>query len=423
MKRLLLICICFNFGMQIYAQETLTISREEAETMFLHNNLLLVAEKLNIESQRAEVIQARLWPNPEFSVSEVNLWRTTGVESSPPMIGNLGRDQQIAFELTQLIQTAGKRQKLIALEEIDVSKAEQYLAHLLRGLKLELRTLLTELQFVQNAINIHQELIDHISKLTQAYQNQLNSGNISRAQYIRLKAQALEMEREILTLTQQSNEIQKELKVLLRIKPTDSIKITADGFVKDPKPYHAVSMEKVIDHAKENRPDYRLAILEQSYAEKMLAYEKAQRTPDLTLGVSYDRNGSTMLDFIGFGVSFDLPVFNRNNGNIKKAQISIKNAEVKKEQSLIAIENDIYLSYRSLQQAIDFLDKIDADYVGDLDLLLEKYTQNFVSRNVSMLEYFDFMDAYLSDKKIILEAQRDVNQKAEAFNYSIGKDL
>lgn len=182
-------------------------------------------------------------------------------------------------------------------------------------------------------------------------------------------------------------------------------------------------MEKIIDNASENRPDYKLAVLEQSYAEKMLAYEKAQRTPDLTLGVSYDRNGSTMLDFIGFGVSFDLPVFNRNKGNIKKAQISIKNAEVKKEQSLIAIENDIYLSYRSLQQAIDFLDKIDADYVGDLDLLLEKYTQNFVSRNVSMLEYFDFMDAYLSNKKIILEAQRDVNQKAEAFNYSIGKDL
>src|SRR5690554_8105941 len=72
MKRLFLIFICFNFGIHICAQETLTISREEAEAMFLQNNLLLVAEKLNIESQRAEVIQARLWPNPEFSVSEVN---------------------------------------------------------------------------------------------------------------------------------------------------------------------------------------------------------------------------------------------------------------------------------------------------------------------------------------------------------------
>lgn len=423
MKRLFLIFICFNFGIHICAQETLTISREEAEAMFLQNNLLLVAEKLNIESQRAEVIQARLWPNPEFSVSEVNLWRTTGVEPSPPLIGNFGRDQQIAFELNQLIQTAGKRQKLIALEEIDVSKSEQYFEHFLRGLKLELRTLLTELQFVQNAINIHQDLIDNISKLTQAYENQVKSGNISRTQYVRLKAQALEMEKEILTLTQQSNEIQKELKMLLRTNPTISIEITTDGFVKDTQAYRAIFMEKIIDNASENRPDYKLAVLEQSYAEKMLAYEKAQRTPDLTLGVSYDRNGSTMLDFIGFGVSFDLPVFNRNKGNIKKAQISIKNAEVKKEQSLIAIENDIYLSYRSLQQAIDFLDKIDADYVGDLDLLLEKYTQNFVSRNVSMLEYFDFMDAYLSNKKIILEAQRDVNQKAEAFNYSIGKDL
>jgi cobalt-zinc-cadmium efflux system outer membrane protein len=40
-----------------------------------------------------------------------------------------------------------------------------------------------------------------------------------------------------------------------------------------------------------------------------------------------------------------------------------------------------------------------------------------------MLEYFDFMDAYLNNKKIILEARKEVNQKAEEFHYSLGKDI
>ncbi|PJR04416.1 TolC family protein [Avrilella dinanensis] len=423
MRRILLFCVCITFGLQLQAQETLKISREDAETMFLQNNLLLISEKLNIESQKAEVIQARLWPNPEFSISEINLWKNSTVEPSPPFLGNFGRNQQIAFELQQLIQTAGKRKKLIALEEVDVSKAEQYFEDLLRGLKLELRNQLTELQYVQQSVKVHQNLIENISILTNAYQNQLNKGNISKAEYIRLKAQELEINKEILELTRESDEIQKELKLLLRINPNVSIEITNDGFVKDPKPYQSIFIEQVVENAKENRPDYKLALLEEEYSNKLLSYEKAQRIPDLTFGVNYDRNGNTMLDFVGFGVSFDLPFFNRNKGNIKKAQISIENAKVQKEQTVLTIENEIFLSYKSLQQAIDFLNKIDTDYEADLDLLLGNYTKNFTSRNVSMLEYFDFMDAYLNNKRIILEARKEVNQKAEELNYSLGKDL
>lgn len=423
MKNILLFFVMFGFGTHLNAQETLKISREEAETMFLQNNLLLISEKLNIESQKAEVIQAKLWPNPEFSINEINLWKNSTVEPSPPFFGNFGRNQQISFELEQLVQTAGKRKKLIALEEVDVSKAEQYFEDLLRGLKLELRNQLTDLQYIQQSIKVHQNLIDNISTLTNAYQNQLNKGNISKAEYVRLKAQELEIQKEILELTRESNEIQKELKLLLRTNPTVSIEITDDGFVKDTKPYEAIFIEQIVLDAKENRPDYKLALLEEEYSNKLLSYEKAQRIPDLTFGVNYDRNGNTMLDFVGFGVSFDLPVFNRNKGGIKKAQISIESAKYQKEQTVLTIENEIFLAYKSLQQAVDFIKDIEPDYEKDLDLLLENYTKNFTSKNVSMLEYFDFMDAYLENKKIILEAQKDVNQKAEELNYSLGKDF
>lgn len=423
MKRIILFCVSICFIGNIKAQETLKISREEAETMFLQNNLLLISEKLNIESQKAEVIQAKLWPNPEFSISEINLWRAREVEPSPPLIGNFGRNQQIAFELNQLVQTAGKRKKLIALEQVDVSKAEQYFEDLLRGLKLELRNQLTNLQYIQQSIKVYQNLIDNISTLTNAYQNQLNKGNISKAEYVRLKAQELEINKEILELTRESNEIQKELKLLLRTNPTVSIEITDDGFVKDTKSYEAIFIDQIVENAKKNRPDYKLALLEEEYSNKLLSYEKAQRIPDMTFGVNYDRNGNTMLDFVGFGVSFNLPVFNRNKGNITKAKLQIENAKVQKEQTVLTIENEIFLAYKSLQQAIDFVKNIEPDYENDLDLLLENYTKNFTSKNISMLEYFDFMDAYLENKKIILEAQKDVNQKAEELNYSLGKDF
>lgn len=427
MKKFLLFFVMVGFGTHLNAQETFKISRAEAEAIFLQNNLQLISEKLNIESQKAEVIQAKLWPNPEFSISEINLWATNrqtgGQEVSPPYWGNFGRNKQVAFELNQLVQTAGKRKKLIALEQVDVSKAEQYFEDLLRGLKLELRNQLTNLQHTQQSIKVHQNLIDHISILTNAYKNQLEKGNISKAEYIRLKAQELEINKEILELTRESNEIQKELKLLLRTDANVSIEITDDGFIKNTKPYEAIFIDQVVENAKENRPDYKLALLEEEYSNKLLSYEKAQRIPDMTFGVNYDRNGNTMLDFVGFGVSFDLPVFNRNKGGIKKAQISIESSKIQKEQTVLTIENEIFLNYKSLRQAIDFINEIEPDYEKDLDLLLDNYTKNFSTRNVSMLEYFDFMDSYLANKKIILEAQKDVNQKAEEFNYSLGKDF
>src|SRR5690554_1683812 len=169
MKNFLLLCFCM-LALKGHTQETLKISREQAEAIFLENNLLLISENLRIEQQKAKVIQARLWPNPSFSISEINAWasrkQTGGQEVSPPFWNDFGKNQQIAFEIEQLIQTAGKRKKLIALEQVDVSISEQYFEDLLRGLKLELRKQLTDLQFTQYSIQIHKQLIENISKLS-----------------------------------------------------------------------------------------------------------------------------------------------------------------------------------------------------------------------------------------------------------------
>lgn len=425
MKLTLFMCLSVIFGLQTQAQaqDTLKISRDKAEALFLHNNLLLMSEKLNIEKQKAEVIQARLWPNPSFSISEVNLWKNQTVESSPPFFGNFGRNQQVSFEINQLIQTAGKRQKLIALEEIDITKAEQYFEDLLRGLKLELRNKLTDFQFIKQSINVHKYLAQHISTLTDSYKKQLDHNTISQATYTRLKAQELKINKEILSLNVQLDEIRKELKVLLQINPATSLEITMDNFSRNTQAYKSVFMEKLIEEAKENRPDYKLTLLEKEYADRLLVYEKAQRIPDFTLGVNYDRNGNTMLDFIGVGVEFDLPIFNRNKGNIQKAKINIEAAKIEQNKTLITIENEILLSYKLLLKTIEFYEKIDVDYNQNLDFMLESYTKNLAKKNLSMLEYFDFLDTYIENKTIILESQKDINQKIEELNFYLGKDI
>jgi outer membrane protein, heavy metal efflux system len=63
-----LILILFLFSFSVKAQDTLKISREQCEAVFLKENLLLIAEKLNISQAEAMVLQAKLWPNPSLTI-------------------------------------------------------------------------------------------------------------------------------------------------------------------------------------------------------------------------------------------------------------------------------------------------------------------------------------------------------------------
>src|SRR5580658_1038907 len=47
--------------------DTLNISLDSAEGMFLHTNFQLIAQRYNIDANQALVIQAKLWPNPNLS--------------------------------------------------------------------------------------------------------------------------------------------------------------------------------------------------------------------------------------------------------------------------------------------------------------------------------------------------------------------
>ncbi len=47
--------------------DTLRINLDSAERLFISGNYTLLAQKYNIDAQKALIIQARLWPNPNLS--------------------------------------------------------------------------------------------------------------------------------------------------------------------------------------------------------------------------------------------------------------------------------------------------------------------------------------------------------------------
>lgn len=415
--------ILFSSLISLQAQDTIRLSRQESEAVFLSENLSLLAEKLNIPKAEAAVQQAKFWSNPNLTFDQVNFWatdrQTGGQEVSPELWNGFGKNQQFAFEIEQLIYTAGKRKKMVALEKVSVEQSKQYFEDLLRNLKIEFRSLLTELQYIQLQQKSLKNLFVSVKELTTAYERQLNLQNISKSEYARLKAKELELKKEIFDLQKSASETQKELKILMHQNPNSVLVITDDDFEKEIQESQILLANEWMQKAEESRPDLRLSVLEEEFYSKLHDYERAQRIPDFSIKAAYDRNGSTMLDFVGFGISIDLPIFNRNQGNIKIAQLGIEQSKIQTQQVRQEIQSEIFKSTQDLLNAIQLRDQIQKDYDLSLDELLTAHNRNLKNRNISMLEYLDFLDAYLDNQKTILDISKEVNDALEELNYAV----
>lgn len=428
----ILLLLPMFFPLAVTAQDTLTLSREQCEAIFLEENLILMAEKMNIDRSEAMVLQASLWPNPTLEIEELNLWTAQkginnrsyfGDELPGFGNGNFGKNQQISVSIEQLIQTAGKRKKLVAVEQVSVDQSRQYFEEVLRNLKVEFRQQLTHLQYLQQSKIIYQNQIQSVNHLTQAFQRQVERGHIPQGEYVRLKALELEISSQINAMNTAIYEAQKELKLLMGLPPDSYLEITPEGFAVETGPLLILQRSELIEEAKLFRPDYKSAELEQTYYDKLYAYEKARRVPDFTLKAGYDRGGNFIYNFLGLGVEIELPFFDRNQGNIQAARVGRLQSDTRRQHKELSIENEVVLAHQSLLNSIQFMNHIEPGYEDSLDGLLARYTDNFAARNISMLEYLDFMEAYLENKKIILEARKEVIEKLEELNYTVGREV
>jgi len=431
-KCLLAIFLVYILSLQnSKAQDTLRLTRQQSEALFLEENLLLLAEQLNIPQAEAQTLQAKLWPNPTLEIDEINIGTTTnGVngtgyfgEGLPPIAGRFGKNQQIAVSVEQLIQTAGKRKKLVALGQVNESMAQEYFQDLLRGLKLEFRNSLSDLQYLQLSKSLYQRQLESLRVLTSAYKNQVDLGNVARGEYIRLKAAELEIAKNLNDLSDRIHEEQKDLKLLMNLSPDTFLEIADDGFERDISQFDELKLGDLSPIALDSRPDYKLELLRNEFSHQNYHYEKAQRIPDLRFKAGYDRGGNFLYNFFGLGLSMDLPVFNRNQGNIKQAEFEIKSTELQSQYKAMEVGNELILSWQNLRNSISLYREIEPDYERTLDDLLASYLTNFKNRDIGMLPFLDFLEAYLENKTIILDNKLEIQKKTEELNFTLGTDL
>jgi len=415
----LLILLGLNSRLMAQEAEQNRLKKSEIEQVFLAHNLTLLAQRFHIQQAEAGMLQAKLWPNPKIEISEVNLWKNPSSETLPALIGHYGKNQQVALELEQTIELAGKRKKRIQLQLLEKENAKLQFEELLRNLKYDLRNKCIELQVLQERERLYSDQVTIFHKLAQSYQKQWKEGNVSEMDYLRIQSESIAFANKLSEIQQQKIEKMNAVAQYLGSKGQALSIIDTLGipvFIGN-----KANEWKLI--ALDSRSDYKLIHNELKKSKAQLEIEKAERVPDLQVSLNYDRGGNIMRDFVGVGLAMDLPLFNRNQGNIKVAQLELEKNKIEIEQFRIDIEREIGFLAARLSNLESSLKATDQQFDGKLDIALERYVRNFQQQRLTIVEFIDFINNYMENKEAILERRANYLQYGEELAYLIGKDI
>ncbi|HMG82124.1 MAG TPA: TolC family protein [Ferruginibacter sp.] len=404
----------------VFAQETtdtISLTLPTAEKMFLDSNLLLLAQKYNVSAQKALIYQAKLIPNPNFEITH-GIYSGTLNQFFPT-----GTNDETTAQLSQLILLGRKRNKQIKIAQANAALTEYQFFDLLRTLKYTLRNDFFNIYYLQQSAKAYDKEIVSLQQVVTAFNELSGKGYIAEKEVIRIKAQLYSLQTEYSTLNNQINDVQSEMKLLLQLKSNkyvDPIIDSATIAQLDPSKY---PLPTLIDSAYKNRTDLMIAKSNANINQLNYAYQKALAIPDLTLSASYDEQGSYLSNYVGIGAAIDLPFFNRNQGNIRSAKAMADYSQAEQKSTEATVEENVA---RALQRSFEqnkLYQDIDPKFSNDFDNLMQQVLINYEKRNISLLDFLDFLDSYKQNVLQINSVKFNRVSSFENINYYTGTNF
>lgn len=161
--------------------DTLRISIRQADSIFLKNNYSLLAATMGVKVQEAQIIQAKIYPNPILT-ADFNAY-----DPENDKFFHTGQTGQKYFQLEQLILLGGKRKREIQLARTNATIASLELQDLVRQLKYELHSSLYSLTQQALLINKYNTQLSLLDKILVTYNAQVDKGNVPLKDFVRLK--------------------------------------------------------------------------------------------------------------------------------------------------------------------------------------------------------------------------------------------
>ncbi len=327
-----MICVCFiNAAAQNYVDPAPGASADELVRRALASNAELAAARLDIERARARLRQAGLRPNPTIDFEQ-----RSGIFDSPGE-----RATSAGFSLP--LELGGRRRGRIDLARAELEFAEAEIADRERRLANEVRVAYAEAMAAARELEIAAGLHELDAQAARVVEARVNEGDAAPLELnlLRVELERLRSRRALVAGRLQAG--------LLRLRnlagmPLDQPLRLREALSAAPLFEPPATIERAVEIALRDRPDVRLARIEEEIARAGLKLARAGALPDVAVfaryGVeqsSFDRTPIGAFaerdKLLAFGVSISLPIFNRNQGAKAEAEIAI--AQTKQRRQFI----------------------------------------------------------------------------------------
>lgn len=401
----------FPWLLSAHNKDTLELSLDEVEAVFLNKNLLLLAGKYEVSAAEAVEIQARLYNNPSVTAD-------LALYGDNRKWLDLGQQGQKSFGIDQLIELAGKRKKRTLLAQEQTRQTKFQFFELMRSLKHELRESFYIVVYANELIEQFDTQMRLLQTIIDAYDEQSRKNNVPLKDAVRLKTEYIQLSADRNSIVMESIVAQQTLQLMLAANSV--VKPRKTPF---PAGRHELSLAALLEMAEQNRPDLRLQESLLVTQRLNLNYQQALATPDLTVGLGYDQSGSYVNNFYSLRTAISLPVFNRNRGNIKMAEWQIKAAEQSVEYKRNAVQFEITASYHRVVEAQREYNVSQQIFDKDFPGINRSVIENFNRGNIAMLEFIDFFENYNSAIRQVNQLQKQRRLAWEELEFAVGAAL
>jgi outer membrane protein, heavy metal efflux system len=373
------------------------VTLEGAIQEALAKNLDLAAEKANVSVVEARRITANLRPNPILTVSgqTLNILGATYSPNTP-----LGPNQ-LNIHTDFPIERGKKRQERLALAQTELSMAELSVREVMRQVIFATQGAFVDVQQAKANLNLAQENLLRLQDLVSINEARLKSGDLAQVELDRSRLALLQAQTNTQQVQLQLDQAKSQLQQLMgrRIKAPD---FDVDGTIR------RVPMSKEIEElrrlALSRRPDYLITQQSQARSQADLKLQIANAKVDFSVGTEFTRQAAWGVagNSVGLYVSAPLPFFNRNQGEIARAQRDVTRSGTRIESAQASIESELERAYRQNQVSQKLVESIEAGLLTRAKSVRDTTEYSYRRGEASLIE--------------LLDAQRAFNEAIQTYN-------
>jgi outer membrane protein, heavy metal efflux system len=393
-------------------QNTARISLDQAIDLALVHNHSIKATRTLILQNQAQEITANLRPNPTLGVD------TQFIPFFSPQYfsgDNVNLTQQFDIGVGYLFERGHKRQRRLqaardqtAVTRAQVADAERTLAFNVGQQFVSVLLAESTLQFAMEDLKGFQQTVD-ISE------TQLKAGYIGEGDYLKIKLQLLQFQTDVSSARLARVQALVGLRELLGYDA-----VPADFDVIGDLAYQPVkaNLETLQTQALRDRPDFRAAQLGITAAKSQILLAKANAKVDVN--GTYDFTHVSGENTASIFVNFDLPIFNRNQGEILRTNHALTQAQEQEQSASDTVLSDVANAYEAVRSNDEVVQLYTSGYLKQAQDSRDISEYAYKRGAASLLDYLDAERSYRATQLAYRQALASYMTALEQLKEAMG---